>query len=123
MADRWDLTGWEATAAADLVRLIEARLPEEWTPFQDGPGMWPRWELIDGDVGRLIVAVNGREDRVLVPVHAWPAKVGPTVMAARWGDQFVSVTLPAMSDRSDMRGALDILAHVVPALRATDGRA
>lgn len=116
-----DLTGWEATAAAILVSRIDNLLPASWTRHDDGPGMW-RWERTDEDDNGWIVAVNGRDDRVLVPAHGWPARVGPTVMAARRGDPFVSVTLPHVSDSSNSWWALAILAHVVTELSdAADG--
>lgn len=120
MAEHWDLTGWEATAAADLVRLIEARLPDVWIRHEDTPGQWT-WELDDEDnTGHWVVVVNGLPDRILVPVHGWPAKVGPTVLAGTWHDTFVSVTLPNMTDRSDLRNALRVLSQVVPALGEVD---
>lgn len=115
---------WGATAAATLVRMIDERLPVEWQRHDDGPGMW-RWQIGPDDGPALVVVVNGREDRVLVPAHGWPAKVGPTVLAGRLNDTFASVTLPDMSDYSDARGALWVLARVVPELwtgdEATDG--
>jgi len=113
---------WAGTAASSLVREIDSRLPVEWTRHDDGPGMW-RWQLEwDEDEAPLIVAVNAREDRALVPMHGWPGKVGPTVMvAAGLRDSVYSVTLPNVSDSSDLRRALSVLAEVVPALGGTDG--
>jgi hypothetical protein len=111
--------GYEASAASVLVRMISERLSADWVVHHDGPGMW-RWQLDREGEPSLVVAINAREDRVLVPMHGWPAKVGPTVMAGKVNDTFASVTLPNMSDYSDARGALWILARVVPALWETE---
>jgi hypothetical protein len=108
---------WAGSAAWTCVRMVDARLPAEWRRHNDGPGMW-RWQL-DGEPS-LVVAVNGRDDRVLVPAHGWPAKVGPTVLAGRLNDTIASVTLPNISDYSDARGALWVLSRVVPALWETE---
>ena len=111
---------WEATAASVLVRMIDYRLPDGWVRHSDGPGLW-RWQLGEGDEEPgFVVVVNAREDRILVPTHLWPAKVGPTVLAGTVNDTFASVTLPNMSDLSDARGALWVLSRVVPALWAAD---
>lgn len=110
-----DLTGYEATAASGLVRLIDKALPD-WEHTETGPGLWVwRYEDEDNDRGRVVV-VNALEDRLLVPTHIWPAKVGPTVLAGVEGDVFASVTLPNCSDSSDMREALRVVAVLVPDL-------
>ena len=116
-------TEWAGTAASSLVREIDSRLPSEWTRHDDGPGMW-RWQLEwDEDDAPLIVAVNAREDRVLAPMRGRPVKVGPTVMVAEGPREPVySVTLPNVSDSSDLRRALSVLSEVVPALGAPAAR-
>lgn len=111
-----ELDGWAVTVAASLVRLIDHRLPEMWTRFNDGPGMW-RWECRTDEVC-YGVAVNGCDDaKMVVPYHGWPAKVGPTVMAYRSrADPLVSVTMGNLADFSDIKSALDVLGRYVPHL-------
>jgi hypothetical protein len=111
---------WQGTTASVLVQMVDDRLGAEWVHYYDGPGMW-RWQLDREGESSLVVAINAREDRVLVPAHGWPAKVGPTVLAGKANDTFASVTLPNISDYSDARGALWVLSRVIPALWGTEG--
>jgi hypothetical protein len=117
----WSFEGFEASAAQRLVLLIDSRLDGEWTRYDDGPGLW-RWQFDDEDYGDRppLVAVNGCSDRILVPAHFWPAKVGPTVMVGRFGDVFASVTLPHVSDGYDAEDALRLLWPLVPGLGKDD---
>lgn len=109
-----DLAGYEATAAADLVRSIDDRLTDDWQRHDTGPGLWS-WRT-SRDERTLVVAVNALEDRVLVPVGGWIGKVGPTILAGQLDDVFASVTLPLVSDRHDAREAFTLLARLVPEL-------
>jgi hypothetical protein len=111
------LDGWLGTAASGLVAEIDRQLSEDWLRILDASGMW-RW-MYSRDDDHYGVAVNARDDRVLVPMWGWPSKVGPTVMA--WTvptDGVTSVTLPNLTDNADVRRALALLSQVVPALDA-----
>lgn len=104
------LDGWEATAAAIVVRMIDEQVPADWTRHHDADGIW-RWERYDEhDDWTAGVVVNARDDRVLAPVHGWPDPVGPTVMSyERIGGPIWSVTLPHVTDGQQIRAALDAL--------------
>lgn len=116
-----DLTGYEATRASDLVRVIDRALPD-WERAETGPGMWV-WRQVYEDEQPWVVVVNALPDRILVPTHVWPAKVGPTLLVGIEGDVFASVTFPDCSDNSEMRKALRVVAVLIPgrAIRMTGG--
>lgn len=110
MADEMDLAGYEASAAADLVRIIDDALGD-WDREDTGPGLWV-WRFATDDHAQ-VVAVNALPDRVLVPTRLWPEEVGPTLLAGIEGGLYASVTLPLVSDRHDKREALRIVAVLV----------
>ena len=112
MADL-DFTGYETSAAVTLVQHIDACLGD-WDRRDLGPGLWSWYSAFDGR--EQVVAVNALEDRVLVPVHGWPAKVGPTVLGGDVNGLFASATLPDCSDRSERALAIAAVAEVVPDL-------
>lgn len=113
MTDGMDLTGYEVTAAAELVRFVDERLTG-WERSERGPGLWV-WRT-EVDDWRPVVAVNALPDRILVPTHLWAKQVGPTLLAGTEGGAFASATLSHMSDLSEMRQALRVAAVLVSEL-------
>lgn len=108
-----DLTGYETTTAADLVRVIDGALGD-WDRTTTGPGLWV-WQYATDDLTQ-VVAVNALPDRILTPTGMWPEQVGPTVLGGVEGELFASATLPHVSDRSDLMEALRVVAVLVPDL-------
>lgn len=108
--DGWPfLTGWEITAAQNVVRWIDERLPADWQRHHDADGLW-RWTRDDPYGWTAGVTVNARPDRFLVPVNGWPDPCGPTILSyARHGGPVWSVTLPHMTCGSEIRAAIDAL--------------
>lgn len=107
-----DLTGYEASAASVLVPLVDAALAD-WDCEETGPGLWI-WR--SWGERHQVVAVNALPDRILVPAHLWPEKVGPTLLGGDVGGLFASATLRHCSDASEMREALRVVAVLVPDL-------
>lgn len=108
-----DFAGYETSAAADLVRHIDACLAD-WDRRDLGPGLWSWHSAFDGR--EQVVAVNALADRILVPVHGWPAQVGPTILGGDVNGLFVSSTLPHCSGRDQRQLAVAAVAQVVPDL-------
>lgn len=108
-----DFTGYETSAAAALVEHIDACLGD-WDRRDLGPGLWSWYSAFDDR--EQVVAVNALPDRVLVPVHGWPAQMGPTVLGGDANGLFASATLPHVSDRFERRQALAVVAQLVPDL-------
>jgi hypothetical protein len=114
----FDFTGYEAAAGRDLVDQVDAELDGRWRRIHDGPGMWS-WTLAavdDDDRQTLWITVNARPDRVLVPAHGWPDRMGPTILAGRMCGPLVSVTLPSLSDRTERQHALTVIGRYVTEL-------
>lgn len=109
-----DFTGYEASAAATLVRHIDACLGD-WERRDLGPGLWSWYSAFDDR--EQVVAVNALTDRILVPVHGWPAQVGPTILGGDVNGLFVSSTLPHCSGRDQRQLAVVAVAQVVPDLQ------
>ncbi|MER7002225.1 hypothetical protein ABT297_04140 [Dactylosporangium sp. NPDC000555] len=108
-----NLTGYEGTAASTLVRIVDAALGD-WDRAEAGPGLWV-WRS-EWDERCQVVAVNALADRVFVPVEGWPAKVGPTLLGGDKYGLFASATVPHVSDASEMREAIAVVAVLVPDL-------
>lgn len=91
------------SAAETLARMIRHRIPA-WVETSPEPGLW-RFTDPDEDYAGRYVEVDGGSREQLVVAEMSDRDVGPTLAGYAHGI-CVHVTLPDVSDSTDMRAAL-----------------